>query len=33
MGDGPMDGCVVLQRANYSELKEVTHAEDGAARR
>jgi hypothetical protein len=32
MGDGPVDGCLVLQRADYSQLREVKPAEDSAAR-
>jgi hypothetical protein len=32
MGDGPVGGCLVLQRADYSQLREVMPAEDSAAR-
>ena len=32
MGDGPVGGCLVLQRAAYSQLREVKPAEDSAAR-
>jgi hypothetical protein len=29
MGDGPVNGCLVLQKADYSELKEVPTAPGG----
>ncbi len=32
MGAGPVEGCLVLQRADYSQLREITPAEDATAR-
>ena len=32
LGDGPVDGCLVLQKADYSVLKEVKPAEDTTTR-